>query len=116
MKKFILIATTFCLSLSAADLTGGWNGKGGIESAKYGSVPQTAKMTLVQDGASLTGTFRLGNGPIMQITSGSVSGNQISFIVGQGLSTAVLTQNGATLQGKMTTSKAAVIDLVFSRQ
>ncbi len=115
MKKLTVIALAFAFSLAAADYTGAYSGKGGIQSAKYGSVPLTALLTLLQDGSSVKGTLQLGNGPIHQITSGTVSGTQITFAVGTGGGTGVLTQNGAVLQGTLTSSTGAIFNVAFTK-
>jgi hypothetical protein len=115
MKKLLLAAVAFTVSLSASDYSGSYTGKGGIESVKYGSVPQTANMTLSQAGTSLTGTLQLGNGPIIKITSGSVSGTTLSFAIGNGGGSGTLTQNGTQLQGRLTSSKGDILDIVFTK-
>jgi len=113
MKRMMIAMFVLAASLAAADYSGIWNGKGGIESAKYGSVPQTAQMTLLQAGSSLSGTLKIGNGPIMTITAGSVSGNAITFAVTGG--TASLTATGSQLQGKLTSSQGQILDIVFTK-
>jgi len=113
MKKLMVVLLSLAASLAAADCSGIWNGKGGIESTKYGSVPQTAQMTLLQAGSSVSGTLKIGNGPIMKIASGTVSGSTITFVVGGG--TATLTQSGAQLQGRLTSSKGDILDIVFTK-
>ena len=113
MKKLAITILFFAASLAAADYSGIWNGTGGIESVKYGSVPQTAQMTLLQTGSSVSGTLKLGNAAPEKITSGTVSGNSITFAAGSAF-TANLTQNGSQLVGKVTTSRGEVIDLVFT--
>ncbi|MGB6946985.1 MAG: hypothetical protein WBE37_31600 [Bryobacteraceae bacterium] len=116
MKKLSLMILLFSASLVAQDFSGIWNGKGGIESTKYGVVPQTAQMTLLQAGSTLQGTFKLGNSKPIAISSGSVSGTQLNLIVGQGLASGTLTQNGGELTGKMTSSSGQVMDFVFTKQ
>ena len=113
MKKLMVVLLSLAASLAAADCSGIWNGKGGIESTKYGSVPQTAQMTLLQAGSSVSGTLKIGNGPIMRIASGTVSGSTITFAVGGG--SATLTQSGAQLQGRLTSSKGDILDIVFTK-
>src|ERR1039457_3104717 len=115
MKKLVVVLLSLAASLTAADFSGIWNGKGGIESAKYGSVPQTAQMTLLQAGSSVSGTLKIGNGSILKIASGTVSGSTITFAVGTG-GTATLTQSGSQLQGKLTSSKGQILDIVFTKQ
>ena len=114
MKKLIVVLLSLAVSLAAADCSGIWNGKGGIESAKYGSVPQTAQMTLLQAGSSVTGTLKIGNGSIMKIASGAVSGSTVTFAVGRG--TGTLTQSGAQLSGRLTSSQGQILDIVFTKQ
>jgi hypothetical protein len=114
MKKLVVVLLSLAASLTAADFSGIWNGKGGIESAKYGSVPQTAQMTLLQAGSSVSGTLKIGNGPIQKIASGTVSGSTITFAVSGG--TATLTQSGGQLQGKLTSSRGQILDVVFTKQ
>src|SRR5271157_1745338 len=115
MKKLIVVLLSVAASLAAADCSGIWNGKGGIEDAKYGSVPMTAQMTLLQAGSSVSGTLKMGNGPIMQIASGNVSGSTITFAVGTG-GTATLTQSGTQLKGRLTSSKGQILDIVFTKK
>ena len=115
MKKLIVVLLSMVASLAAADCSGVWAGKGGIESAKYGSVPQTAQMTLLQAGTSVTGTLKIGNGKVMQISSGNVSSLTITFAVGAGTGTLSI-MNGAQLAGKLTSPKGEILDLVFTRQ
>jgi hypothetical protein len=115
MKKLVVVVPSLAASLTAANYSGIWNGKGGIESAKYGSVPQTAQLTLLQAGSSVSGTMKIGNGPILKIASGTVSGSTITFAVGAG-GAATLTQSGAQLQGRLTSSKGEILDIVFTKQ
>ena len=115
MKRLVVLLLSLTAFLAAADYSGIWNGKGGIESAKYGSVPQTAQMTLLQAGSSASGTLKLGNGPLWKITSGTVSGSTITFALDNG-STASLTQSSSQLQGKITSSKGEILDIVFTKQ
>ena len=64
MKKLAIMMFLFGASLFAqTSFSGIWNGKGGIGSARYGTVPQTSQMTLLQAGRSVQGTFKMGNGP-----------------------------------------------------
>lgn len=115
MKKLAVILLSLTASLSAADYSGIWNGKSGMASPRYGSVPGTAEMTLLQAGNSVSGTLKMGKGPIMKIASGAVSGSTITFAVGTG-GTARLTQSGAQLTGKLTSSKGQVLDVVFTKR
>jgi|ERR1035441_3391796 hypothetical protein len=115
MKKLVVVLLSLAACLTAADFSGIWNGKGGIESAKYGSVPQTAQMTIVQAGSSFSGTLKIGNGPIAKIASGTVSGSTVTFAVGNG-GTGTLTQSGAQLTGKLTSTRGEILDIVFTKQ
>ena len=118
MKKLIvlLLILTPCLA-TAADLSGIWNGKGGKEDPKYGSVPVTVQMTLLQAGSSVTGTIKMGNGPIIKIPSGTVSGNTVKFAVRNGTSgtgSGSFTLNGSKLSGRLTSSRGDIFDIVFT--
>jgi hypothetical protein len=117
MKKSIMIMLALAGSLFAADYSGIWNGKGGIVSAKYGSVPQTAQLTLLQDGSSLQGTFKLNNQKPVPIGSGTVNGTSVTFAIGAGSSqlTAHLAQSGVQLVGTMTTPTGEVFNLAFTK-
>jgi hypothetical protein len=115
MKRLAMIMLAFAASLAAADYSGIWSGTGGIESVKYGSVPQTARMTLNQAGSTVTGTLQLGNAQVVTITSGTVSGSTITFAAGTAF-TASLTQTGTQLSGKVTSSRGEVMDVVFTKQ
>ena len=64
MKKFAFITLAFAASLVAADVTGAYAGKGSIESTKYGGVPYTAQLTLLQDGSSVSGTLKMGGAKV----------------------------------------------------
>jgi len=118
MKKLAIVALAFGASLLAADYSGIYNGKGGIEDPKYGSVPQIAQLTLIQAGSSVSGTLKLGNGPILTLASGAVNGSHITFAVGTGGSggTGSLAVNGNQLQGKLTSSTGKILDIVFTKQ
>lgn len=113
MKKLIVVLLSMAAYLTAADYSGIWNGKGGIEDAVYGSVPMTAQLTLLQAGSSISGSLKIGNGKIMPISSGNVSGTTITFAVGDG--TGKLTQNGAQLTGRLTSGQGKIFDVVFSQ-
>ena len=115
MKKLVMIALASAASLAAANFSGIWNGKGGFEDPKYGLVPQTAQLTLLQAGSSLTGTLKLGNGKPIPITSGTVSAGSITFAVGSG-GTGKLTEQGGKLAGKLTSSTGKVYDVVFAQK
>lgn len=117
MKKLAIMMLASALSLAAADYSGIWSGKGGKEDPRYGTVPATAQMTLLQAGTSLSGTFKLGNGQAIKISSGSVSGNQLTVVLtsASGQVTGRLTQSGTQLSGKMTASSGEVYDFVFTK-
>ncbi len=116
MKKLSIMAFLFVASLGAqTSFSGIWNGSGGIASARYGTVPQTSQMTLLQAGSSVTGTFKLGNGPLVTITSGTVTGSQINIVVGNGIGTGALTANGSQLVGTMTSATGMVVNFVFTQ-
>lgn len=117
MKKMTVLMLLFATYLAAADYSGIWNGQGGFESAKYGTVPAVAQMTLLQAGNSLQGTFQLGNNNLMTISSGSVSGTQVTLVLNNGTVTATLNDNGSgQLTGKMTSSSGDVADFVFTKR
>jgi hypothetical protein len=118
MKKLATILLMLGATLSAADYSGTYTGKGGIEDARYGSVPQTAQLTVLQSGSTFKGTMKLGNGKPAQITSGTVTGTQLTFVVtpnGGKQITGHLSQTGAGLAGKMTSSTGKVFDVVFTK-
>ena len=75
-------------------------------------------MTLLQAGASLSGTVKLGNGKAVKITSGNVSGSQLAIVLTSsgGQITGRLTQAGTQLTGKMTASSGEVYDFVFTKE
>src|SRR5580698_8416802 len=110
MKKLAIMFLACAASLAAADYSGIWNGKGGMVSAKYGTVPYIAQLTILQDGTALKGTFKAGNGTPVPFTAGSVSGTQVTFAIANGAVTAVLSQSGAQLVGKMTSSSGSVVN------
>ena len=114
MKRLLTILLALAATLAAADYSGIWNGTGGIESVKYGSIPMTAQMTLSPSGSSYTGTLKLGNADPVTITSVSVSGSSINIAAGNAF-TASLTQNGTQLSGKVVTSRGEVMDVVFTQ-
>jgi len=117
MKKLALMAVVLVGSLLAADSSGTYKGTGGIEDVKYGSVPQTAQLTLIQAGSTVSGTLKIANGPLFKISSGTVSGNQITFAVGAGGGTGSLTVVSATqLQGKLTSVRGEIFDVSFTKQ
>jgi hypothetical protein len=115
MKKLIVLLLILTPYLAAAaDLSGVWAGKGGKEDPKYGSVPVKVQMTLLQAGSSVTGTIKMGNGPIIKIPSGSVSGNSINFAVGDGTGSGSFTLKGSSLSGRLTSSRGEIFDVVFT--
>ena len=119
MKKTAIALLLFAASLSAQqDCSGIWNGQGGKEDPRYGLVPITAQMTLEQAGSSVTGTLKIGNGGVMQITSGNVSGSQVTVVISQpgGQITGSFSQNGGQLTGKMTVSTGDTYDFAFTQQ
>jgi hypothetical protein len=114
MKKLAIMMFMFATSLAAQNVAGIWNGQGGIVDAKYGVVPTTVQMTLLQDGSALQGTFKVGNGKPGPIKSGSVSGTQVVFTVGP--ATAALTLNSNNqLVGKMTSSTGKIVNFIFTK-
>lgn len=116
MKRLAMVLLVFAASLAAADHSGIWKGTGGIESVKYGSVPQTATLTLLQAGEKITGgSLKMGNAEPVAVTSGSVSGSTITFAAGT-VFTATLTEVGTQLQGKVTSSRGEVMDVVFTKK
>jgi len=117
MKKTAIGLLFLVASLCRADCSGIWNGQGGKEDPRYGIVPMTAQMTLEQAGSSVTGTLKIANGSVMKITSGSVSGSQLTIVIsypGGAQITGNLSQNGSQLTGKMTASNGQVFDFVFT--
>ena len=119
MKKLAIMMLAAAASLAAAtDYSGIWTGKGGKEDPRYGSVPAVAQMTLLQSGTSLSGTFKLANGKPVKITSGTVSGGQLTVVLTSpgGQVTGRLTQTGTQLTGKMTSSNGNVYDFVFTKE
>jgi citrate lyase synthetase len=108
---------TLAAAFAATDYSGIWNGKGGKEDAKYGKVPATAQMTLLQAGTSLKGTLKFGNNKPVAIASGTVSGSQLTIVVvnnGKQI-TGSLSQVGTQLSGKMTSSNGQIYDFVFTK-
>lgn len=117
MKKFVPILVVLAGSLLASDHSGIWYGKGGYEDPKYGTVPEVATITLLQAGSTIKGTLRIGgqNAKILTITSGTVNGATITFAVGSD-QTGTLTEDGAQLKGRLTSSTGRVLDLVFNKR
>lgn len=116
MKRLAIVMLVFAASLAADSYSGIWNGTGGIVNKKYGSVPVRAQLTLILAGSSLQGTFKAGNGRPVPLNSGSVSGNQVVFSIGNGAVTANLTQKGGQLVGTMTSSSGQVANMVFTQK
>ena len=118
MRKAFAIAILLAGCLSAADFSGTWNGRGGQQSQKYGLVPHTAQMTIVQSGSTFTGSLKVDNGKVMKIGSGSVSGTNVIFVLSNAASqiTANLAQSGAQLVGKMTSSAGVTYSFVFTKK
>ena len=79
MKK-TLIAATICLlaaaALLAADVSGTWNYKMPTPDGEM-----AATLTLKVDGETLTGTFEFEGGRKLEITNGTVKGNELKFTV-----------------------------------
>jgi hypothetical protein len=118
MKKLAMMMFAFSASLAAQDLSGIWNGLGGKEDAKYGKVPATAQMTVLQAGTSFHGTLKLNTGKVFQITNGTITGGRLTFAmtVNGHQITANLLLTGAQLSGKMTSSTGAIFDFVFTKK
>jgi len=117
MIKSLIIAFALAATLSAADFSGAWSGKGGSPDPKYGLVPVTAQMTLVEATVTgtLTGTMKIANGKPFKI-SGVLSGGTLVFAMGTGESFS-LTPGGSTqLSGKYTSSTGQVVQLLFTKQ
>ena len=114
MKKSLILMLALAGSL-AADASGIWNGKGTLPDPKYGHIPVTAQLTILQAGTSLKGTFKAGNGKPVPIT-GTVSGTQVTFAVASGAVTANLQQNGTQLTGTMTSNAGMVATMVFTQK
>ena len=117
MKKLAMMMLMLAASLAAQDYSGIWNGTGGKEDVRYGLVPRTAQMTVLQAGTSFKGSLKIGSSDPMQITSGTISGNQLTFVVANGTSqiTGNLTASSGQLTGKMTTSSGDTFDFVFTQ-
>jgi hypothetical protein len=117
MKKLAISALLFAASLSAADYSGIWNGKGGKQDVRYGTVPMTAQMTLLQAGSNFSGTLSLGGGAAMPFTSGTVSGSQLVFSIvnGKAQLNGTLSGSASQLTGKVTDSVGNTFTLVFTK-
>jgi hypothetical protein len=117
MKKLATIMLMLGATLSAADYSGTYTGKGGFEDAHYGLVPQTAQMTVLQAGASFKGTLKVGSGKTLPITSGTIAGSQLTFVIKSpgGQITGNLSQTSNGFSGKMTASTGQVFDVVFTK-
>lgn len=119
MKKLFFAILTTAVSLAATNYTGAYVGKGTEPSARYpGGVPHTVTITLEQSGNSLTGTLQVDKGGIAKITSGTVSGNSISIVLGGNgfQATAQLTANGNQLTGTITGTTGAQMAVVVNLQ
>ena len=114
MRRLMVVLLVLAGSLAAADFSGVWTGKGGLEDPKYGLVPNNVQMTLVQAGSSLSGTLKIGNGKILKITAGSVAGNTLTFALANG--TATLNVVGNQLQGRLTSSRGQIMDLAVTKK
>lgn len=119
MKKIAILWLGLAIvALAKSDLSGIWDGKGGRQTEKYGSIAATAQLTLLQAGDSVKGTLKIGNGTVMTITSGVVSGSAIRFNVGtekEGILGSVeLTRDGSTLRGQVSMYDGRVFDMVFT--
>ena len=118
MKKLAIMMFILAASLAAQDLSGIWNGKGGKEDKKYGTVPATAQMTILQAGSSFHGTLKMNaTGKLMQITNGTSSGGKVTFAIVNGSQqiTGNLSVSGSQLTGKMTMSNGSIFDFVFTK-
>jgi hypothetical protein len=118
MKKLAIMMFTLAASLAAQDLSGIWNGKGGKEDTKYGVVPATAQMTVLQAGTSFHGTLKMSTGKVLPITGGTSSGGKLTFAIVNGNQqiTGNLSLSGSQLVGKMTASNGRIFDFVFTKQ
>ncbi len=72
----ILSIVFLAMAVSAADITGNW--KGDLETPQ-GKVQ--VNYTFKQDGETLTGTWQTARSPIVQITDGKVTGDNVTFNV-----------------------------------
>lgn len=117
MKKLAIAVLFLAATLSAADYSGIWNGKGGLQDAKYGVLPQNVQVTLLQAGNKVSGTIKFNNEAPVKFTSGTVNGNQITVIATRmgAQMTGVLTASGGQLQGRLTTSTAEVYTFAFTK-
>ncbi len=70
---FLLIVATVA---SAADITGNW--KADLQTPQ-GKVQ--VNYTFKQEGETLTGTWQAAQSPIVQISDGKVTGDQVTFVV-----------------------------------
>ena len=118
MKKLAIMMFTLAASLAAQDLSGIWNGKGGKEDSKYGVVPATAQMTILQAGTTFHGTLKMNaNGKVLPISNGTSSAGKLTFVIVNGKQqiTGNLSLSGSQLTGKMTSSSGNVFDSVFTK-
>ena len=119
MKKLATLALLLAGGLSAADFSGIWNGNGSVQDSKYGSLPTTMQMTLLQAGNSLTGTLKVNNAKPAKITSGTVNASNATIVMvsPQGhQSTSQLTINGNQITGRVTTSTGKVYTVLLKKQ
>jgi hypothetical protein len=120
MKKIAIIMFALATCLMAQDYSGSWSGVGGKEDTRYGSVPQTAQITILQGGTAITGgTLKMGSSNMVSIKSGTVSGSQLTFVAvfpGGGQVTGNFTQSSGQLTGKMYGSNGEVYDFVFTKK
>lgn len=118
MKKLAIMMFILAASLAAQDLSGIWYGKGGKEDPKYGVVPASAQLTVLQAGTTFHGTLKMNNGKVLQIANGASSGGKLTFVIVNGAQqiTGNLAVSGSQLTGKMTSSTGTVMDFVFTKQ
>jgi hypothetical protein len=74
--KSVLLAAVLAMIASAADITGNW--KGDLETPQ-GTVQ--VSYSFKQDGETLSGTWQTAQSPLVQISDGKVTGNNVSFTV-----------------------------------
>jgi hypothetical protein len=118
VKKIALLTLLAAGVLSAANYSGTWNGKGMVQDTKYGGLPHSAQLTLIQSGSSLQGTLKVDNGQPMRINVGSVSDGKISFGVHMQATqiTGQLSDNNGQLTGRLTSSSGQVFAVTFIKQ
>jgi hypothetical protein len=111
---FALLAVT-CWAALAADIDGKWmseaQGKGG---------PQT--LTLKANGDKLTGTIAGGRGGPVEISEGTVHGNDVMFKVVREFNGNIITQeykgtvSGADLKLNVAGGRNGPVDVIFKKQ